>query len=108
MIVRRVLLVASMVVLLSGAPAYAQSYGDVPAGNRGQGGGGGAGPGDPPPFRLQAAQTGSATPAGGDLPRTGQSNVVPMIQVAIVLMGAGTLLVLVTRRRHTSTRVPAV
>ena len=42
--------------------------------------------------------------AGGPLARTGSDNIVPLIQAAIVLLGAGTLLVLVARRRSAERR----
>lgn len=105
MLIRRILLVAPMIVLLWAGPASAQSYGDVAgsglerggatvggatvrAGNAWSGGGGGSqGVGD------------------GDLARTG-SNLTGLVQASVVLVGGGALLVL-SGRRHGARRLAA-
>ncbi len=100
--VRRALFVASMVLLLWAAPASAQSYGDI----LGQAPGG---------TQVVISSTGGTqvftataeTQEVGGLARTGQDNVVPMVQAAIVLIGGGMLLLLVARRRHAVRRVTA-
>jgi len=93
-----------MMILLWAAPAHAQTYGGVLGdgqtqggqgqgqgqGGQGQGSAGGAGAGN-----------GGDRDGRGDLARTGQDNIVPMAQVAFVLLGAGTLLAFVARRRRT-------
>jgi len=101
---RRALLVALMVVLVWAGPASAQTIGD-PIGDY------------PPtispttlatippvsvttlPPEVDEEEVEAAGVSGGDLAKTGANNILPLIQAAIVLMGAGTLLVLVARRR---------
>ena len=92
--VRRALLVAAMLVLFWAGPASAQSYGDVLGTGQGSG------------QRVVAGggQSGTASQAGGNLARTGQDNVEPLLQGAAVLIGTGMLLVLLARRRHTVRR----
>lgn len=93
MMVRRLLVLASMVLFLWAAPAHADSYGQILDTGKTQ-----------TPKALGApavrAQTQSApSRSGGRLAETGQ-DVAPLIQGGIVLLGAGTLLVLVARRRR--------
>jgi len=97
--VRRALLVVPLVFFLWAAPAHADTYGNV--------------------LPTTIKRTPSTTPAkvastsrtqgsandqrgdpGGGLARTGSDNAVPLGQTAIVLLGGGTLLVLVGRRRR--------
>ena len=104
---RRALLLAPMLLLLWAGIASAQ----VP------------GPGDGyPPTILPTSQVTQPPPTappeiegeveaasqgGQGLARTGSNNIVPLIQAAIVLLGAGTLLVLVARRRSAVRRAAA-
>jgi hypothetical protein len=97
---RRTLLLAAMLVLLVAGPAHAQLA-----------------PCDPSDYQcildrdqeqpdVEVVDVGEAEDAG-DLARTG-TNIVPLIQAAIVLVGGGTLLLLVARRRRAVRRaVPA-
>ena len=96
--IRRILLVASMLVVLWGRPAWAQSYGDV-LDTAGSSGGSG---------QVVAAGGAVAGYEGddGSLAATG-SNITPLIQAAIVLIGGGTMLVFVARRRHLARRAAA-
>lgn len=87
--VRRTLLVATMLVCFWTGPAAADSYGDVLDTGRNRGG------------AVTAGAPGVSS-ARGDLARTGQDNVVPLAQGAVALVGGGMLLVLVGRRRRTS------
>ena len=99
---RRTLLLAAMVVLLWGAPAYAQSYGDILA--QGDETGdvvitgteGATSAGDGGSLATTSARD------GGSLATTGRNDIVPLVQGSIVLIGCGVLLVLVARRRHTA------
>ena len=104
MVVRRVLLATLAIFFLFGAPAGAQSYGDVL--DTGQQGG----------ATVRAAGTGivSATATGtteaneGSLARTGSDNIQAFAQVATVLIGCGVLLVVTARRRRgTRASLPA-
>ncbi len=94
--VRRTLLVAAMLALLWAGPASAQTYGDILGTDQGTG------------VVAAGGQSGSAGAPGGDLPRTGQDNVEPLLQVAVVLLGTGMLLVLMARRRHTTRHTTAL
>lgn len=108
---RRALLVATMTVLLWAAPASAQVVGDpvgdypptvvptslvasttVPPVTR------------PPAVTTPPGPEVEATSVEGGLARTGAGNIGPLIQAAIVLLGAGALLVLVARRRRAERR----
>lgn len=101
--IRRALIIASMVFFLWAAPAYAQTYGPAaeatdefvqvdPASDR---------------DALVATGERSDTEAGDNLARTGQNNVLPMTQFAVILVGSGTLLVFVARRRRSASQTPA-
>ena len=92
--VRRVLLLVTMMVLLLAAPAAAQSsYGDTL--DEGQ-------------QRTEVVVTSAGQAQGaGSLARTGQDDIVPLVQGAIVLIGGGMLLILVARRRHAVRRATA-
>ena len=87
--IRRTLLLAAMVVVLWGAPASAQSYGDI------------LGEGDE---IERVVVTGTSTVefdgVEGSLAQTGSNDIVPLVQGSIVLIGGGVLLVLVARRRR--------
>lgn len=86
----RTLVGACALIALSAAPAAA-GYEDVL----------GEGTGRPPVVVRE-----SAPRAGGALPRTGSDTIVPMAEVASVMIGGGALLVLAARRRS-STRSSA-
>lgn len=105
MLCRRALLVATTLVLLWAGPVAAQVPGDPV--------------GDYPPtvqptvvttlppgptVPTTAAPDVEAASVEGGLARTGAGNVGPLIQAAIVLVGAGCLLVLVARRRRAQRR----
>ncbi len=77
-----------MVALLWAAPASAQTYGDVLNTQTSQ------------PVVSQTVSPPQDPGAGSNLARTGSNLVVPVGQAAAVLIGAGTLLVLGTRRRR--------
>ncbi len=99
--IRRVVLVASMVTLLWAAPASAQTYAAVESVNQGQVVISSNGP------AVQSGsgnQVSSAGAGNGDFARTGSSNVTPLVQVGFVLLGGGALLVSVARRRRTARR----
>lgn len=99
---RRVLVVVLMVVASWAAPAAAQIIDDYPPSTF------------PTTFAPPTSLSTSVPPTGptaptppgeegpgeGDLARTGAGNIGPLIQAGIVLLGAGTLLVLVARRRR--------
>jgi len=89
--VRRVLLLASMVTLLWAAPASAQSYGNTLNQSQAQ---------------VVVSPSGPvvAQAGGGDLAHTGSSTAVPLVQTGIVLLGGGALLVRVGRRRRRTAR----
>lgn len=99
---RRILLIAGSLLMLSAAPAAAQSYGDILGkGQRtpnvvanGPGAGG----------RVRAANGGEQANSSGGLARTGSNEAVPMAEAAIVLIGGGSLLLLVARRRRAQRR----
>ena len=103
---RRALVVALMLISLCAAPAAAQVIGD-PVGDY------------PPtvvPTSLVTVPPITAPPGDDEdvevaenegLARTGAGNIGPLIQAAIVLLGAGTLLVLVARRRRAVRRAAA-
>jgi len=78
-----------MVVLLWAAPASAQTYGSVLNNKK---------------TTTTTVVSPTTTPpqgsGGTNLARTGSNNVVPLGQAAAVMVGAGTLLVLGTRRRR--------
>jgi len=99
--IRRTLIVVSMIFVLWAAPASAQSYGDVAGQDNGAG----------RIVRNASAPSGGAVNAGsaggGGLARTGANNVTPLVQSAVVLIGGGALLILVARRRHMARRLAA-
>lgn len=85
---RRALLAACTIVLLSAAPAAAQSYGDI------------GGAGQP---RVPTVVAGGEGPVGAvdsGLARTGSNDTVPLVEAGIVMIGGGALLALVARRRR--------
>jgi len=99
--VRRILLVSCAMLFLWAAPAAAQSYGDAVD----QQGTGGirfdTGQVVFIPFEVQVQAQGDR----GILARTGSGNLVPLVQGGIVLIGGGSLLALVARRRRAQRRV---
>ena len=97
--IRRTLLLASMVVLFWAGPAHAQ-YGGI----LGEGGGRGTGVTVPGGQGAGGQGSGAGNRRGADFAKTGPSNAVPLIQAAVVLLGGGLLLVLVGRRRHAARR----
>ena len=105
--VRRVLLVASMMVLLWAAPAHAQSYGDVLGNGEGQNGQGvnGQGQNGQGVSGNEQEQGANQGGAGRRTARTGQDNIVPLVQAGLLMVGGGTLLLFVARRRRIARRV---
>jgi len=94
---RRFLLASCTLLFLLASPAAAQSYGDILGEGQDRnptviGGGQGVGQG--------------AAAAGDGLAATG-SNLVPLIQAAIVLIVGGSLLAFVARRRRAERRLAA-
>ena len=90
---RRVLFVASMLVMLWAGPASAEhTYGHVLDTGQNRGG---------------AQPVVTNRPRGDNLARTGSNNVTPLLQAAVVLIGGGTMLVFVARRRQVARRATA-
>ena len=84
-----------MMVLFWAGPAHADpSYGQILGTEQGK----------QTPVKAAAGKPAPNTSAGGNLARTGQDDIVPLVQGGLVLVGAGTLLVLAARRRQTPRR----
>lgn len=91
MLIRRTLLVATMVFMLWAAPAHAQTYGRTAGENQAQTG-------------IVLAGQGAGEEAGASsLARTGQDNIVSLVQLSMVLLGVGAMSVFVARRRRQQT-----
>ena len=93
MIVRRVLFGACTVLFVTAAPASADhnySHVDVRT-----------------PGGVSAISVGASGKSDGGLPQTGSNYLVPMAEGATVLIGAGALLVLATRRRRSTSTASA-
>lgn len=97
MVIRRILLGACAVLIATGGPAAADhSYSHVlgetsdrPAAAAGS-------------LSATATSATASSAEGSNLARTGSSAIVPLAQIATVLIGGGALLVLATRRRSGS------
>ena len=117
MVVRRVLIGACAVLFVTATPAsandtYNHVLGDV--GERTPGvstGGQGVSTGGQGGATSVGASSGSSSTSGnrdgGLLARTGSDYLVPMAEGAVVLIGAGALLVLATRRRRSTSTASA-
>ncbi len=90
---RRFLLATCTLLFLLASPAAAQSYGDI------------LGEGQDRNPTVNGVGQGAGA-AGDGLAATG-SNLVPLIQAAIVLIAGGSLLVFVARRRRAERRLAA-
>jgi len=90
---RRFLLATCTLLFLMASPAAAQSYGDV------------LGEGQDRNPMVNGGGQGAAA-AGERLAATG-SNLVPLIQAAIIFIAGGSLLAFVARRRHAERRLAA-
>lgn len=114
MLIRRALILATMVVLLTAGPATAQAVNPCNPATTDYNG---VCPSttltpstteaEETKGEVRVASAGEAAEAGGNFARTGTNNVVPLVQAAIVLLGGGTLLVLVARRRRSVRRAAA-
>ena len=90
---RRFLLASCTLLFLLASPAAAQSYGDI------------LGEGQDRNPTVNVGGQGAAV-AGDGLAATG-SNLVPLIQAAIILIAGGSLLAFVARRRRAERRLAA-
>lgn len=104
--IRRILFVAPMLVMFWAGPASADhTYSHVLGTDQNRGGAGTAIPGGSQ--GATSPQTPRSTGRGDNLARTGSNNVTPLIQGGVVLIGGGTMLVLVARRRQVARRATA-
>ena len=96
---RRIVGLTFMMVLLWAGPAHAEpSYGRILDTDQSK---------QTPVKAASGGKAASSNRARGNLARTGQDDIVPLVQGGIVLVGAGTLLVVASRRRQNVRRAAA-